>query len=52
MWCAMCETVGKVESKLCGVGYGGCRRGRRSKRPGVVGVGDVGLGCKSYVSAS
>ena len=38
----MCETVGRIESMLCGVGHGGSRRGRRNKSQGMVGVGDVG----------
>ena len=48
----MCETLGRIESMLCLVGYCGCVRGRRGKRQGILGVRDVGWGCKSYVSAS
>ena len=52
-WCIMCEALARVESMLWGTGEcGQYVRGRSSKRQGILGVGDVGWGCKSHVDAT
>ena len=40
--CVMCETLGRIDSVLCGGWYAGCGRGRRGKMEGRWGVRGVG----------